>query len=322
MRFQRSKRIDPTSGGGEQLHIQALPPQGGDKALGGHILPGPSGHLERLRDALLGSPACHGTRDVLARPGDSKHHLELAPQPASSGQFLSMQPASRRSHLSAFWKWPETLSAFHQYDANPPSVYVQCSLASQTGTPMHRPSGFARFQSPAPDCDPPDWILTLGTVGARRLAGIVPGMKLGDVPWEGEMGRPWLELVSEALATGREVRIARSPVSAATWHALELHSPDSGCLDLIFCPAGESVEQERLLENLRAHERMLLGEKKLLAVTLRSIGDAVITTDRDGLVTMLNKVAEDLTGWSLEDAIGRKLATVFVIVEELSLIHI
>jgi len=141
-------------------------------------------------------------------------------------------------------------------------------------------------------------------------------MKLGKVRWEGETGRPWLELVSEALATGREVRVARSPVSAAAWHALEIHSPDSGCLDLIFSPAGESVEQERLVENLRSHERLLVGEKKLLAVTLHSIGDAVITTDRDGLVTMLNKVAEDLTGWSLADAVGQKLSAVFAILDE------
>jgi len=46
-------------------------------------------------------------------------------------------------------------------------------------------------------------------------------------------------------------------------------------------------------------------EKELLSVTLHSIGDGVITTDNDGLVTSLNKAAESVTGWSEEEALGR-----------------
>lgn len=53
-----------------------------------------------------------------------------------------------------------------------------------------------------------------------------------------------------------------------------------------------------------------------LATTLRSIGDAVIATDAKGRVTMMNPVAETLTGWSESDARGRPLADVFVIVNE------
>ena len=41
----------------------------------------------------------------------------------------------------------------------------------------------------------------------------------------------------------------------------------------------------------------LAAEKERLAVTLRSIGDAVITTDREGCIVLLNRVAEELTGW-------------------------
>ena len=51
----------------------------------------------------------------------------------------------------------------------------------------------------------------------------------------------------------------------------------------------------------------LAAEKERLAVTLRSIGDAVITTDLQGQVTMLNIVAEELTGRSQEKAIGRAI---------------
>jgi PAS domain S-box-containing protein len=54
----------------------------------------------------------------------------------------------------------------------------------------------------------------------------------------------------------------------------------------------------------------------LLRVTLASIGDAVITTDDEGRVDYLNRVAESLTGWSRTEAKGQPLETVFRIVDE------
>jgi PAS domain S-box-containing protein len=51
-------------------------------------------------------------------------------------------------------------------------------------------------------------------------------------------------------------------------------------------------------------------------VTLASIGDAVITADVEGRVTFLNPVAEFLTGWTLEDATGQPLDSVFRIINE------
>ena len=54
----------------------------------------------------------------------------------------------------------------------------------------------------------------------------------------------------------------------------------------------------------------------LLGTTLRSIGDAVIATDRDGRVTFMNAVAEQLIGWSEGEARGRDLGEVFSIFDE------
>lgn len=56
--------------------------------------------------------------------------------------------------------------------------------------------------------------------------------------------------------------------------------------------------------------------RDLLAVTLASIGDAVIVTGVDGRITFMNAVSEQLTGWSAGDAIGRPCADVFRIVNE------
>ncbi len=60
----------------------------------------------------------------------------------------------------------------------------------------------------------------------------------------------------------------------------------------------------------------LHGEREQLRVTLASIGDGVIVTDRAGNVAMLNGLAEQLTGWTQADAAGKPLIEVFNIVNE------
>ncbi len=70
-----------------------------------------------------------------------------------------------------------------------------------------------------------------------------------------------------------------------------------------------------ITERKRAQEA-LRDEKERLAVTLRSIGDGVIVADIKGAVVLLNKVAEQLTGWSSEEAKGKPLTQVFNITNE------
>jgi len=60
-------------------------------------------------------------------------------------------------------------------------------------------------------------------------------------------------------------------------------------------------------------EKALFEEKERLRVTLSCIGDAVITTDVAGNVTYLNPVAEDMTGWTSQEANGLPLPEVFQI---------
>lgn len=63
-------------------------------------------------------------------------------------------------------------------------------------------------------------------------------------------------------------------------------------------------------------ESELFEEKERAQVTLKSIGDAVITTDVQGCVTFLNPVAEEMTGWLTEEAAGKPLEEVFQIINE------
>ncbi|HKS29613.1 MAG TPA: PAS domain S-box protein [Pyrinomonadaceae bacterium] len=71
-----------------------------------------------------------------------------------------------------------------------------------------------------------------------------------------------------------------------------------------------------LMERARGAERKTrLGEASL-RTTLQSIGDAVISTDAEGRVIFMNPVAQALTGWPLDEAVGRRLPEVFHIVNE------
>jgi len=63
-------------------------------------------------------------------------------------------------------------------------------------------------------------------------------------------------------------------------------------------------------------ERKLKESERWLATTLRSIGDAVIATDAKGCIKFMNPVAEALTGWKQEEALGRDLTKVFNIIDE------
>jgi len=58
-----------------------------------------------------------------------------------------------------------------------------------------------------------------------------------------------------------------------------------------------------------------VDRERWLSTTLRSVGDAVVVCTTDQRVEFMNPVAEDLTGWSEEDAKGRALSEVVRLVE-------
>jgi diguanylate cyclase (GGDEF)-like protein/PAS domain S-box-containing protein len=86
-------------------------------------------------------------------------------------------------------------------------------------------------------------------------------------------------------------------------------------------------EQERVLsfegtiaditERKRA-EQVIFEEKERAQVTLQSIGDGVITTDRDGRIEYLNPVAEQLSGWRGAEARGATIMNVLRLRDEVT----
>jgi PAS domain S-box-containing protein len=63
-------------------------------------------------------------------------------------------------------------------------------------------------------------------------------------------------------------------------------------------------------------EMELKEREQWLAATVKNLGEAVIATDKKGIIKTINPFAEALTGWKKEDALGKPLATVFNIISE------
>ncbi|MBU1986156.1 MAG: response regulator, partial [Proteobacteria bacterium] len=57
------------------------------------------------------------------------------------------------------------------------------------------------------------------------------------------------------------------------------------------------------------------NEKERLSLTLKSIAEGVVATDAQGSITLMNEVAEELTGWSLDDALGKSACQILNIQE-------
>jgi PAS domain S-box-containing protein len=72
----------------------------------------------------------------------------------------------------------------------------------------------------------------------------------------------------------------------------------------------------RLHDSARRGHAQAEAQREALRVTLASIGDAVITTDLHGRIMFLNHVAEELTGWPCDLAVGRPLPQVFRVLRE------
>ena len=68
---------------------------------------------------------------------------------------------------------------------------------------------------------------------------------------------------------------------------------------------------ELVITERKLYEEALFREKESAQITLQSIGDGVITCDAHGRVEYLNPVAEELTGWRLEDSLGRTIDEIF-----------
>ncbi len=113
-------------------------------------------------------------------------------------------------------------------------------------------------------------------------------------------GEPWFRLLSAAILVVAVIVAARQYARSVTRR--------------------RSEEQMRRLnveleERVKQRTEQLQAETERLAVTLRSIGDGVIATDVEANIVILNRAAEQMTGWSASDALGTHLSKVLPLVD-------
>ncbi len=108
------------------------------------------------------------------------------------------------------------------------------------------------------------------------------------------------------------ILLGREVLGLLEFYSRQTRQPDEDLLAMM-TSVGRQIGQ--FIERTEA-EAALADEKERLTVTLRSIGDGVITTDAKGRVVLLNEVAETLTGWTSDEALGRPLAEIFHIINE------
>jgi diguanylate cyclase (GGDEF)-like protein/PAS domain S-box-containing protein len=133
------------------------------------------------------------------------------------------------------------------------------------------------------DLSPPDWQGSAAFEEVRRVAPHVPVLVVG---------LPDDVVVRQAVACGAQDYIRRDRLDSYT------------------LPRALA----RVIERQTAEEALHF-EKQRADITLNSIGDAVLSTDLANRVTYLNPVAERMTGFPRQDAVGRPLVEVFRIID-------
>lgn len=135
------------------------------------------------------------------------------------------------------------------------------------------------------------------------------------------LSRPFLDFVHPAdqAATLREVE--KLAVGEPTLHFENRYRCKDGSWRRVAwtCtpqPDGALYAAGRDVTELKQAEEDLRQTKQDLAITLDSIGDAVLATDAARRITRMNSVAEQLTGWTQSEAVGRPIEDVFRIINE------
>jgi diguanylate cyclase (GGDEF)-like protein/PAS domain S-box-containing protein len=128
----------------------------------------------------------------------------------------------------------------------------------------------------------------------------------------------WLDAVRASRSFQSEVRVRRRD-GGTVWARLHGSTAQGERGSSATLLLAEDITERKAAESvLRNSEEALFAERERAQVTLNSIGDAVLVTDVAGTVTYLNLEAENLTGWSREDAQGKPLGIVFQIIDGVS----
>ncbi|WP_103026928.1 PAS domain S-box protein [Salinibacter altiplanensis] len=144
-----------------------------------------------------------------------------------------------------------------------------------------------------------EWRFTYVNQRAETLLECSRDEILGETIWDmfpETKELPNHEKYHRAVATGEPTQFEAYSPPFEAWFDVRAYPFDGG-LSVYFRDVTERKEREKALRE----------REEYLSVTLSSIGDAVLATDKNGDITEMNPVAERLTGWSHEEVEGHPL---------------
>src|SRR6185437_8798496 len=162
-----------------------------------------------------------------------------------------------------------------------------------------------------------DGIITSWNRGAEKIFGYTPQEAIGQsitilIPPDRLSEEP---VILERIRRGERIRHYQTVRQAKNGAKLHISLTISPVINSEGKIIGASKIARNITDEVTARERIRQSEEQF-RVTLSSIGDAVIATDRNGHITFMNAVAEQLTGWESSEAIGVPLVNAFKIVNE------
>lgn len=133
-----------------------------------------------------------------------------------------------------------------------------------------------------------------GITGLKKILSLAPAAQILVLSDSGDN-----ELIHQSLACGAQDYIVK------------------GYIDTHWLPRILSYIIQRLFleKSLQELEDALFDQQERAQITLNSIGDGVLTTNLSGKIMYLNCVAETMTGWPLEEALGLPLENVFSVID-------
>jgi PAS domain S-box-containing protein len=143
----------------------------------------------------------------------------------------------------------------------------------------------------------------LADITGKHVTEVVPGIR--------QQNPELFEICGRVASTGRPERFDLELKPLGIWFSNSVYSPRQGEFVALF---------DNITERKRAEEALRSSEERW-ATTLQSIADAVISTDAKGCVVFMNEVAQNLTGWAMEEAKGKPLHEVYHVVQEVTRIR-
>lgn len=155
-------------------------------------------------------------------------------------------------------------------------------------------------------------MVTTGEEAVLKTGELLPDLVIMDVKLKGELDGIDAALQIKDLYDTPIVYLT-SYVDDKTIGRAKITGPLGYILkpyeEIELCTALEiALYKDSLDKKMREHERWL-------STILKSIGDAVIATDKDGSIKFINPVAEHLTGWSADETLNRPLSDIYTLKE-------